>query len=193
MKHKKILVILGNPKPKSLSKAIAESYVKGARKGKHEVRFVELSKMKFNSNLEYGYDKRMKLEEDLVKIQKDILWAGHLVWVYPIWWGDMPAKLKGLIDRAILPGFAFKYVRKSILPKQFFKGKSARLILLRGSSRIFYFGSLAFPGMIMRRFVLNFCGVFPVRVTNFYSVEGLKKKRAEKFFKRVHSLGFRGK
>jgi putative NADPH-quinone reductase len=28
-----------------------------------------------------------------------ILWAEHLVFVYPTWWGTMPALLKGFLDR----------------------------------------------------------------------------------------------
>lgn len=46
----------------------------------------------------------MELEEDLVKAQELIRWADHLVFVYPIWWGTMPAVLKGFFDRVFLPG-----------------------------------------------------------------------------------------
>lgn len=45
----------------------------------------------------------MELEEDLVKAQELIRWADHLVFVYPIWWGTMPAVLKGFFDRVFLP------------------------------------------------------------------------------------------
>ena len=44
----------------------------------------------------------------------------------PIWWGALPAKLKGLIDRTFLPGFAFQYEEGKLMPKQLLKGRTAR-------------------------------------------------------------------
>lgn len=188
---KKILVFEGNPKEKSLCKLISETYVRGAKDSGHEVKIFHISDMKFDPNLKEGYNKNQKLEKDLVEVQKKILWANHLVFVYPIWWGSLPAKFKGLVDRVFLPGFAFKFEKRTILPKQFLKGKSARMITTRGGSRIFYFGSLSFPGMIMRRFLLNFCGVFPVRSKSFYSVNHISEKRAKKIFDNIYRIGKR--
>jgi len=193
MKKKRILVIEGNSKGKSLCRSIASSYVKGARNSKHEVKIANLHDLIFNPILDEGYDSKQKLEKDLVKIRENILWANHLVFVYPIWWGSFPAEFKGFIDRVFLPGFAFKYEKKSLLPKKLLKGKSARMITTRGGPRIFYFGSLSFPGMILRRFVLHFCGVRQVRSTNFYSITKVSKERADKILKKSFNLGARGK
>ena len=40
--------------------------------------------------------------------RRRIEWAEHLTFVYPAWWGVGPARLKGLLDRVLLPGFAFR-------------------------------------------------------------------------------------
>lgn len=47
------------------------------------------------------------LEPCLQRCQESLLWAEHLIIVYPVWWGTMPALLKGWLDRVLLPGFAF--------------------------------------------------------------------------------------
>ncbi len=190
---KKIFIIVGHPSRESLCKAIGEKYSEGALSSERTVRICYLSELNFNPNLENGYKKEQQLEKGLLDFQENILWADHLVWIYPIWWGSFPAKLKGLIDRTILPGFAYKFEKRSILPKRFLKGKSARIITTRGGSRIFYFGSLSFPGMIMRRFILNFTGFFPIRIKNFYSTNKISKERSEKIFRKVFRLGKRGK
>jgi putative NADPH-quinone reductase len=193
MKKRNILIIVGHPGKESFSKSIGESYLKGAKSSGNKVKIIYLSEMNFNPNLKEGYKKIQPLEKDLLNFQKNILWAEHIVLITPVWWGSVPAKLKGLLDRAILPGFAFKYQKKSILPKRFLKGKSARVFMTKGGSRIFYFGSLAYPGMILRRFVFNFTGIFPVRVKSFYSMNNLSEERVQKILKKVFDIGKKGR
>jgi NAD(P)H dehydrogenase (quinone) len=149
--------------------------------------------MKFHPSLENGYRKPQKMEKDVLDVQKKIKWADHIVFVYPIWWGGAPAKFKGFIERVFLPGFAFKFERKSILPKRLLKGKSGRIFLVKGGTWLFYFGALASPGMIMRRFLFNFTGISPVRVKSFYSANRVDRERSDKIFNKVFKLGKRGK
>jgi putative NADPH-quinone reductase len=69
---KKILVILGHPSIKSLNAAIADVYVEEIQKNNSEVRYIKLRELKFNLNLKEGYNKKQKLELDLLKAQEDI-------------------------------------------------------------------------------------------------------------------------
>ena len=188
---KNIFIIVGHPSKKSFSNQIGEAYMKGAKSSGNRVKIVYLSELDFDPNLKEGYNKSQPLEKDLVLVQKHILWANHIVIVTPVWWGSVPAKFKGLLDRALLPGFAFKYERRSLLPKQLLKGRSGIIFLVMGGSRLFHFGAFAFPGMILRRFVFNFTGVSPVRVKNFYSMSSLSEKRAKKILDNVFKIGRR--
>jgi len=106
---KRILVILGHPSRHSLCAALSERYVKAAQEAGHEVRQLKLGDLHFDPVLREGYRQIQPLEEDLQQAQADILWAEHLTWVFPIWWGGIPALMKGFLDRVLLPGFAFKY------------------------------------------------------------------------------------
>ena len=97
--RKRVLVILGHPSEASLCGAIANAYLKGAQAAEHEVRFLSLGKLKFDPILRDGYNTIQALEPDLVAAQESIAWAEHIVFVYPIWWGSIPAILKGFFDR----------------------------------------------------------------------------------------------
>lgn len=106
---KKILIINGHPNKNSFNSSLVDAYKRGASTQPCEIKEINISDLKFNPNLEFGYQKRMELESDLLDAQQKISWAEHLVWVHPVWWGGLPALLKGFIDRVFLPGFAFKY------------------------------------------------------------------------------------
>ncbi|WP_415635732.1 NAD(P)H-dependent oxidoreductase, partial [Pseudostreptobacillus hongkongensis] len=42
----------------------------------------------FDSVLRYGYRKRMEKDENISRSQELLLWADHIVFVYPIWWSS---------------------------------------------------------------------------------------------------------
>ena len=133
MKSKKIFIISANPVKESFSESLALTYAKAAKKAKHKVRYANISDMKFNPVLEMGYKVIQKLEPDLLSFQENVKWADHLVFVYPNWWAAMPAKMKGLFDRAWLPGFAFKFVDGKM--NRLLKGKTARIISICGDQQ----------------------------------------------------------
>ena len=135
---KNILIINGHPDKESFCFAIAESYNTGAIKASTNVKLVHLIDLKFNPILTYGYRIISELEPDLVQMQQDILWADHLVFVYPNWWSTVPALLKGLFDRIFVPGFAFKYKENSPFWDKLLKGKTARLIVTMDTPKWYY-------------------------------------------------------
>lgn len=47
--------------------------------------------------------------EDVAREQREIAAANALAFVYPLWWGSMPAILKGYIDRVLSYGFAYEF------------------------------------------------------------------------------------
>ncbi len=162
----RILVILGHPNKVSFCNTLAEAYVSGAREAGAQVRFVQLGELDFDPILHEGYAAIQELEDDLVSVQKDILWAEHIVIVYPTWWGGVPALLKGFIERTILPGFGFKYKHKSALWQKKLRGRTAHLITTMDSPRWYQALTIGSPGYTMlKHATLRFCGVWPVRYT----------------------------
>ena len=163
---KKILIINGHPNKKSFNFAIAESYRKGALESGREVKEIIISELNFNPNLKYGYQKRIELEPDLADSWNKILWADHLVWIHPVWWGGLPAITKGFIDRLFLPGLAFRYRENSVWWDKLLKGKSAHIITTLDQPGIYYRLMFGRPSVNqLKKSVLQFCGITPVKVS----------------------------
>jgi putative NADPH-quinone reductase len=132
------------------------------------------------------------LESDLVQAQEDILWANHLVFVYPNWWGTMPALLKGFLDRVLLPGFAFKYHRDDPFWDRLLTGRTAHLIVTMDTPPWYYRWFFKMPGhQQMRRTVLEFCGIKPVKITEIGPVKGSSEKKRTQWIAHVEQLATR--
>lgn len=164
--QKKIVIINGHPDRESFNFGIAGAYRKEAEKSGAEVREIVIADLDFNPNLEFGYRKRTLLEPDLLKAWEIILWADHLVWIHPVWWGGLPARAKGFIDRVFLPGRAFSYRKDSVFWDKLLKGKTARIITTLDQPGWFYRLWFGKPSVNqLRKSTLQFCGITPVRVT----------------------------
>lgn len=163
---KKILIINGHPNKDSFNFGIAKAYQDGALQSGAEVKEIVIADLNFNPNLLFGYQKRMELEPDLVKAWEKIQWADHLVWIHPVWWAGLPAITKGFIDRLFLPGFAFKYRENSVWWDKLLKGKTAHIITTLDQPGLYYRFFFGRPSVNqLRKSVLEFCGVKPVKVT----------------------------
>lgn len=189
--NRKILIINGHPDPQSFCLALADAYAEGAQaQDSVEVRRIDLCRLPFNPILQYGYRQRTELEEGLLEAQELIRWADHLVFVYPTWWGAMPAILKGFIDRVFLPGFAFKYRENSPLWDKLLTGKTARLIVTMDTPAWYYRLVYWRAGhLVMKRNILKFCGIQPVRVTEISPVKTSTAEQRAKWLNQVKKLG----
>eukprot|EP01031_Cornospumella_fuschlensis_P029576 gene29576-35701_t len=58
----------------------------------------------------------LSVPSDIKEAVADLLWCDSLVFVYPTWWFNFPAALKGYLDRVFLPGVAFKLPGNSEKP-----------------------------------------------------------------------------
>jgi len=190
---KKIFILVGNPDAESFSTALAQSYADGARAAGHEVRLTQLSEMKFDPILHKGYKVIQAYEPDLVKFQEDVRWCNHFVTVFPIWWSDVPALLKGLVDRVWMPGFGFNF-RKGLIPGWYrrLKGRSARVIVTSDTHPCILW--VLFGGNINSyvRGVLRFSGFAPLRKSWFSGMKKMTDVKKVKILKKVGKLGRRG-
>ncbi len=186
---KRVLVVLGHPSNQSFCAALSSAYVNSARAVGHEVQVVELGALKFDPVLHDGYQQVQPLEPDLLHAQSLIRWAEHLVFVFPIWWGGIPALLKGFLDRVLLPGFAFKYQSNSPFPTQLLKGRSADLLVSMDTPPWYYRWVYRMPGLEqMRRTTLGFCGIRPQKTLTFGPVISSSTTQRETWLQQVRKL-----
>lgn len=187
---KKTLLILGHPDKDSYCAVLAKSYLRGAEKSGREIRSLFLGEMDFDPVLHHGYKTIQELEPDLKKAQEDIKWAEHLVFVYPTWWGSMPAILKGFIDRIILPGFAYKFHEKGHGWNKLLKGKTAHLIVTMGAPAWYYNLVYAAVGhRLMKKNILGFCGVKTTKETTISSIAELSDQVRVSWIQKMEVFG----
>jgi NAD(P)H dehydrogenase (quinone) len=125
--------------------------------------------MKFNPVLDLE-----EIGDDIKKIQKDITESNKLIFIYPIWWGTMPAVLKGFCDRVFTPGFAYKYINS--IPRGLLKNKKALVLTTTGAPKIYNIitGNKTSKGLTKN--ILKFCAI-PAKSYNFSSALKIKKDK----------------
>lgn len=163
---KKIVIINGHPNKESFNSALVQAYWDGALGQQAEIRVIPIGELQFDPNLHYGYQQRMELEPDLIQAWDSILWADHLVWIHPVWWGGLPAVTKGFVDRLFLPGMAYKYRPNSVWWDKLLRGKTAHIITTLDQPGWYYRLFFGRPSVNqLKKSILEFCGIKPVKVT----------------------------
>lgn len=190
---KKIVIINGHPDSESYCWALSNSYQQAALAAGHEVRVLNLIALQFNPILQYGYRKRTELEPDLLAAQKTIRWANHVVMVYPVWWGQVPALLKGFLDRTFLPGFAFQKREGSLWWDKLLTEKTGRIISTLDAPAWYYWLVYARPATnAIKRLVFDFCGIKTTGVSTIGPIRNSTEAFRSKWLAKVAKLGTKG-
>lgn len=190
---RRILILDGHPDPDPARycHALAASYAQGAVGIGHVVHRTNLSDLDFpvlrsRSDWEDG-----PTPAAILALQDQLAWAEHVVLIYPLWLGDMPARLKALLEQAFRPGFAFG--GKTVSPGGGkLKGRSARIVVTMGmpaaAYRIFY---LAHSLRSLKRNVLALVGIGPIRDTIIGGVETRSDASRERYLAQLRTMGAR--
>lgn len=160
----RVLLLDGHPDEGRFSSHLLDIYQAALPKD-CQVERVAVREMSFTPILRHGYAKRTEWEPDLQSLAEKLDDCDHLVVAFPMWWGAEPAELKGLLDRLLLPGFAFAYHEDDPWWDKLFAGRSADVIVTMDTPAIFL--RFAYGNAIVKRWkkqVLGFCGFDPVRI-----------------------------
>ncbi len=190
MSLKKILILNGHPDKESFNYKLFEAYRKGVKKSGAEIKEIKIRELDFNPNLQFGYRKQTDLEPDLIEAQEKLKWADHIVWFYPVWWGSVPAIMKGFLDRVLLPGFAFKKREGSIWWDKYFIGKTSRLICTMDQPSWYYRLINNSPShSAMKKMTMSFIGVSSVKITSIGPLRFSKNEFRQKWLMKIEKLG----
>lgn len=190
---KRIFILNGHPADTSISRQLAETYANAAVENGHDIRIQHLPDLQFDADFGFGgYSETKPLEPSLESFLDNLKWAEHIVLVTPMWWGGLPAKLKGLIDRTFLPGQTFdtRNKTKTGFPMPMLSGRTARLILTSDTPWwLMLFGYCNALLHQLRKQVFGFVGISPMRVSHFVGASHPKPKQIEWWTKRTRDLG----
>ena len=186
---KRILIVSANPKAQSLGQSLVANYQQRAKQ-LFDLRYFDLAEASFDPVLKEGYDRIQPLEDDLVSFQEDLRWCEHLVLVTPVWWGTMPAKLKGLFDRAFLPGYAFKYHEGKSVPEKLLQGRTAHLVLTLDTPVWYYRWWQRMPVVHqLKKAILGFVGIKTTKVTYFGPVIQSQSDHRQLWLRQMSKMG----
>ena len=192
MTQKRIIVLNGHPGASSLSRHFAETYATAATAAGATVKAHHISEMRFDPDFGQGtYSKFKPLEPQLETFLSDLEWAEHLVLTTPMWWGGLPAKLKGLFDRALIPGRTFDTKDTTWLgmPRPKLTGKTARIIMT--SDTPYWFESLVYKRAVLHQTskqIFGFVGIKPTRYSYFSGATDATDHKVQTWTDKVKQL-----
>lgn len=189
----RITIIQGHPDPagKRFCHALAEAYAAGARGSGLEVRLIDVAQLEFPLLRTQAEFEAGKPPQSIIDAQEAIKWADHLVVIYPLWLGMMPALLKAFLEQVFRPGFAVKTNARGW--ESLLKGRSARIVVTMGMPALFYRWYFGAHGLkSLERSVLRFVGIKPIKETLIGMIGAAGEAKRKAWLEKLRVLGRNG-
>ncbi len=180
----KYLIILGHPDKSSFNSSIAEAVEDYIKKSGNEVILHNLYEENFNPVLSLEeINRKFSFDEAIQRYSIELSKADHLIFIHPDWWGQMPAILKGWIDRVFRQGTAFEYDGPDFTEKEkiaLLTGKTATVIITTDRDQ-----ENMLIENIWKKDILAYCGIDDAGVLIHFSTRTAGIKEREMFLQRV--------
>lgn len=187
-----VTIVVGHPQRVTFCEALADAYRRGAESAGHKVHLFKLAEMNFEPILREGYRKEQPLEPDLQSAYDALAASDHWVLIFPLWCGDMPAILKGFIERILQPDLIKRQGTENAMNWRIFEKKSARIVMTMGMPVTiyrFWYGAHAIK--LLKRNILNFIGIAPVRETLLGMMADSSHEQRDRWLKQIQAMGQR--
>lgn len=185
-----ILIVQGHPDGSAphLCHALGQAYAAAAEGAGHTVEIIDLGQIEIALLRSKAEWESVEMPNFAADGQSAITHADHIVFIYPLWLGTMPALLKAWLEHVFREGFALKVTATGW--ESFLKGKSARVVVTMGMPAMAY--RLIFFAHSLRSFernILKFCGIKPVAWSIFGSIEDPSGMAQAKSIETMRLLG----
>lgn len=185
-----VLLINGHPRKESLCHSLSDAYAQGALEAGVSLKKLDLIELKFEPNVTHQHMHEQYMEPDIKNAQDLFLWANHIVFVYPTWWGTMPGLLKSFLDRVLTSGFAFREIEGGTGYEGLLKGRTAQIITTMDTPNFVYRFLYGAPGHnAMRKATLGFCGFKMLKTIRFGAVRYSSGEQRIKWIERARRAG----
>lgn len=191
---RRILILQGHPDASAphFCHALADAYAEGAGAAGHEVKTVTVTELDFPLLRSKDAWDSGPLPPALVPAQEAIAWAQHIVLVFPLWLGGMPALVKGFLEQVARPGFALSKPEGHQMAGKLLVGRSARIVVTMGMPALVYrWYFRAHSLKALERNILGFVGIAPIHETLVGMVEGMDAKARSGWLDKLRALGRR--
>ena len=188
---KKIVIIQGHPdpRPSRFCRVLGDHYAQAAGAAGHEVHLIDVAQLEFPFLRTKDDFEKSVAPPSVQRAQTAVRRADHVVIIYPLWLGDVPALLKAFFEQLFRPGFAFKAAGRG-LPEKLLKGKSARVIVTMGMPAVFYRWYFRAHGLKnLKRNILGFCGFAPIAEDIIGMIEDENGARREAWLRKMEQYG----
>ena len=120
----KVFIVYCHPSDDSFTRHMRDAFIRGIEDSGNEYIISDLYKMDFDPNMteqEYLRDSYYRTEpdvaDDVLAEQEKINSSDAIVFIYPVFWTEAPAKLVGWFDRVWSYGFAYGDKTMKLLDK----------------------------------------------------------------------------
>lgn len=186
----KVLILYCHPYDGSYNHAILESVCRGLDKSHTPYEVLDLVKDGFDPVMRAhdlkGYSKGQWADPKVGKYQEKMEQATSLVIITPIWWGTIPAVLKGFFDKVFIDHWAYELTKRG-----FFRGllkhfKSAVIISTMNAPKLAYNLYLGNPlKHSLIRVTLKMCGIKRIKWFEFPRVVYVSREKRVKWLDKI--------
>lgn len=193
---RRIVIIQGHPDPAQghLCHALADAYAQAAEEHGREIRRIDVASLNLPL-LQTKADWETGTPPDAVRAAwQTLIWAEHLVIIYPLWLGGMPAVLKGFLEQVCRPALSDQTAGRGGLPRRPLRGRSARIVVTMGMPvwlYRWYFRAHSLKSL--ERNILALLGIRPSRESLFGLVESVSPKRRQSWLQTMSNFGRDGR
>lgn len=175
----KKIIIIAQPSKKWFLWEIALKYQEQSKLLWDKVEILDLyAKKNFQPNLEFQDMKTLNKDPKREKFQKKISNAEELIFIFPIWWGNMPAILKNFIDTNFEAWFAYKFQKWSPIPKKLLKWKTAKVFTTCDGYKYIYNNYLC-PMYLEKYIGMYILWIFWIDLKEFKLLDKMRKRTRE--------------
>ena len=116
----KIVVLNGSPRKNGNTRIMADTFKEGAEKNNHDVKILDVGFMDIKGckacQYCYSHGGKCIIDDDIQYVSEDLKDADMVVFAYPIYWFDISAQLKLVIDRLYSFGsIGFNFTKTALL------------------------------------------------------------------------------
>lgn len=192
MAQERILILQGHPdpRPERYCRALAAAYAEGARGAGHEVREFDIGAHDYQPLRGREAWEANGMPEALVPLHEDLQWCDHLLFVYPMWLGDLPAHTKAALEWVLRPGSTAPGPNHGPTDPRPLAGRSAHVVVSMGMPGFFYrwfYGAHSLKSL--ERNVLRFIGFSPVRHSLVGLAESQSRRVRERWLQKMRVAG----